>query len=297
MNSNGTTLSDLKAAKVLRSARKGLGLSKRDVARELGLTVSYVSDLETAVAAPTATDWYHFCELTCISTDSLLVGQIERGGMATLDHDTYGLNFNIPQEYREARGSKVKAMAPFLEFAELHLGPKEFEKYLVSKAFDPDFFVDLDQQVNLRFCMDLSRLLIQQQYLTPESLDALTSLATRSRTQGKFHQLYSDARDDSSLLFEVLSGARGYECNFDYVIEAGDSRSFDFSVRPEAHLAQFNYRDDSTLGDFLCRYKKSYFEKFVGLSVRPTHAAQLEELECHYRGAPKCTYRLNRMAS
>jgi hypothetical protein len=56
-------------------------------------------------------------------------------------------------------------------------------------------------------------------------------------------------------------------------------------------MEKFRYKED-TLGGFLCRYKKEYFQKVVsygGLAKR----VGLEEKECHYnRHDDRCVYRI-----
>ena len=278
-------------ARLVRATRKQLGLSQDDVAQRLGLIQSALSRIETGAQMLSAAQWAEFCGFTGISPDSIITGYVDLKKPAILKTDDREGTFKIPRRYSKVRGSKVRALIPFLNYFESLYGEEALSDYLRTQRIDPDFFICLDNQISLNFVIDMAEHLTNKGVLKPKDLGRLAKPASSHHLHGKLRYLYETKNDAADLLNALIPNARYYECNFDYVIEAQARRHIDLAVRPSEHLRGIKYRDNSTLGDFLCRYKKHYFEQFT--SFGGTEAAHVEELECHYKGHSKCVYRLN----
>lgn len=283
-----------KTARIIRAARKQLSLTQTEVAAHLGVSQSALSKLENGILVPSAPQWFDFCRMTGISTESLLTGVIERNRPAALENGSREGTFKLPKKYATDRGSKVRAMLPFLTFLKTALGERKAREFIKSMKLDPDFFVDLDHQISLGFCLDVSRYLIRERLLKPKSLSALTKTVSLPETHGSLQLKYNQAHGTSNLLQVLLLSSRQYECNFKYQIEHIGPASLDVSITPEKHLERLSYRNDPELGNFLCQYKRSYFEHFMqyrnGARVKPD---AVQELECHYTGnASRCVYQI-----
>jgi hypothetical protein len=55
-------------------------------------------------------------------------------------------------------------------------------------------------------------------------------------------------------------------------------------------MKDFDYMDP-VLSDFLCRYKKSWFQAFSRYGD-PTVNSEIKELQCHFSGADQCLYQM-----
>jgi transcriptional regulator with XRE-family HTH domain len=280
----------MRIAALMRAARKKNDLTQVEVAKRLQISQSALSKIESGLLIPSAPQWFEFCQVTHISPDSLTTGYMERLSTAVIESGDLSVGFKIPKAYRPYRGSKMRAMLPFLQYFRAVAGEEKVEQYFRSIKMDPDSFIDLDGQINLRFCLDLSRTLIQSGFLKPDDFSRMTSSVSHSETHGRLHRMYDGQTDPLVLTQVLLQNSRQYECNFQYQIEERNPKHLVFSVKPEEHLSEFQYRQDPVLGDFLCRFKKHYFESFTHYGN--SHGATLHERQCHYQGADSCVYEL-----
>ena len=276
----------------MRASRKRAGLTQVGVSQGLGISQSALSKMESARLIPSAPQWFAFCEIAGISPDSLTLGYIERNKSAFLGRGELEGGFRLPRQFAEFRGSKVRAAMPFLLLFRETLGEDKLIHYLEGLKLDPDFFVDLDNQINLAFLLEIMKFLISKGELKAKDFSKMSKMVTRPTVHGgHLYKSYSDAEDAISRIKVLVANARQYECNFRYQIEEEKSASIVLSVEPEPHLEAFSYRNDSTLGNALCVYKQHYFHEVSGC-CGPGAALKLRELECHYKGASRCTYEL-----
>ncbi len=279
----------------MRTARKRMGLTQIAISKNLGISQGALSKLESAQLVPSAPQWFEFCEMTGIAPDCLSRGYIERNRPAILESDDASLGwFKMPKKYVEFRGSKARATLIFIDYFKATLGEEKFLQYLEMVKIDPDVFVDLDNQMNLAFILDLTRTLIQQGHLKPKDMPALVKTVTRPQSHGSLHRHYDAVETSIELLTTLIRNSRQYECNFEYEIEDQKVDRMVISVKPERHLKHTHYKNDPMLGNFLCQYKQSYFERFA--YYNGGKGVTLHENECHYKGAEKCIYSIKTAA-
>ena len=277
----------------MRAARKCVGLNQVEIAQRLGISQSALSKLENGLLVPSAPQWFDFCKISGIVADTLVTGYIERNTPALIESHNLETSFKLARRYRENRGSKARAMLPFLSYFSGHYGEEGLEKFLHSIQVDPDLFMDLDNQINLNFCIDISKQLIRDGRLKPKDIPALAKAVNNPQNHGSLNRFYDGAEGAINRLKVLLLNARYYECNFEYVIEDIKRGSIEFSVKPNRHLADFDYRDEE-IGNFFCLYKRHYFEAFANRGDTGTSSV-LTEKQCHYhgaQGAEKCVYHL-----
>ena len=282
-----------RAARLMRSARKQKEFNQREVALRLGITQGNLSKMENGILVPSAPQWFEFCEMTGISPISLTQGYLERNSPAQLRSGGSEGGFSLPSDYSRERGSKVRAMIPFLAYFEKTFGEDKLESYLESLRLDPDFFVNFDNQISMNFCLDISRYLIGKGFLRTRDIPKIVKPIQSVEMHGSIHQSYNEEGEKTKPLNRLrilLMNSASYECNFQYQIEEDQRRSLIMSVKAGDHLKDLDYRDDPTLGDFLCQYKKAYFQRFA--SPRADQEVTLEERQCHYHGAESCVYEL-----
>jgi transcriptional regulator with XRE-family HTH domain len=273
----------------MRAARKRGGLTQMSVAQDLGISQSALSKMESARLIPSAPQWFSFCEITRISPDSLTLGYIERNQVATLLDDSEG-GFKLPKTFNNSRGSKVRAVLPFVDYFRDALGEDKLAQYLESAKIDPDFFIDLDNQINLNFLLETLRTLIGKGEFKARDFSKMSKAVVEPKVHGGLYRIYQGAGDPFQRIKSLLGQARSYECNFRYAIEEQGKSSLTVSVTPEIHLTQFAYRNDAVLGNALCRYKQHYFEKISGCCGEEGPGLSIKEHECHYKGADRCVY-------
>lgn len=279
-------------SRIMRAARKQLGLTQEEVSRHLGISQSALSKLEHGALIVSAPQWFEFCRLTHIRPESLLTGQIDRLKPAIVSDDPREGTFKLPRRYSLHRGSKVRAMLPFLSFLGEALGEKRTREFFKVHKVDPDFFIDLDNQLSLEFTLDVVRYLVDQRLFRPRDIARVVKPVSHASMHGLLHERYATGTSRSDLLQQIVMNARLYECNFAYRVEDVKRGTVDVSITPERHMSDLSYRDDATLGDFLCQYKKHYFDRFLQYGEPGAgKALSVEEPECHYRGAERCVYR------
>lgn len=283
-----------KIARIMRAARKELGLNQESVSSQLGISQSALSKLEHGTLIPSAPQWFSFCRLTGISTQSFITGYIERNHPAVVSDASRVGTFKLPRRYALYRGSKVRAVLPFLNYLRACIGEKKLFEFLKARKVDPDYLIDLDNMISLQFTLDIVKYLIEEKFLRPTDVAKLTKPVAQPDYHGSLYSRYIASQGPAAMITSLVLNARHYECNFSYRIEDQKKNYLVFSVEPEKHLADIEYRTDPVLGDFLCRYKRSYFERFVQTAeFEGEKAPEVRELECHYHGAERCIYRLD----
>lgn len=278
---------------ILRAARKRAGYTQESLSKRLGLHQSAYSRIESGSQNISAEEWFEFCRLTETPVESALTGFIDRATPISLKTSTQGEPFKIPERYSNLRASANRTLLPFGAYFNKKFKKNNIQKFLSSLKFDPDFFIHLDNQVNINLFLDIARELIRKGHLKPEHLEALAAPISDPEIQGKLYERYIGLHSPSVLLNLLVSNAKIYEANFDYAIIDENKTHLTMSVTPFEHLKEFNYRSDPELGDFGCRYKIAYFSRFVSAgSKRPVKLKHLHA--CHFKSAKaeKCVYQI-----
>jgi len=277
-----------KIAHLLRASRKSATLTQHAVASKLGISQGALSKMEHGLLIPSAPQWFDFCDLTSIPPESLKVGYIDRLRDTQLPAAEKA-SFRMPERYSSFRGTRVRALRPFISVIFAKLEGQKARDFLDTFRVDEDFFLDYDNQLNLNFVIDLAKKMIAQGWLAHDRMEALVMGTLEPASHGMLNAGYRDA--SGLALQNLIANAHRYECNFRYAVEEASGKSLVLSVKPESHLTEFAYRNDAQLGDFLCTYKKAYFSNFNRINGGLPLA--LTERECHFHGAAACIYELS----
>jgi len=288
----------IKSARILRATRKKLALTQYSVAAILGISQSCYSRMENGKLIPSASDWLEFCVYTKIPSDSLLTGNIESLSPASLTSSKNYGDFKIPKKYSQLRGSKVRAVLPFYYFLIETFGQTKVNQYFKHIKMDQDYLVDFDHQINLELSLDITRYLIEKKHLRQNNLSKLLKPVSSPSTHGNLHKFYENISGSLNKINILIHKASYYETNFNYVIKDQGVNFIDLSIEPKEHLQEINYRKDEVLGNFLCEYKKNYFQQFIHYQNTASKSTAKQVLEiteknCHYKGAEQCLYRIN----
>jgi transcriptional regulator with XRE-family HTH domain len=277
--------------RIVRATRKQLAISQVDFAKDLGLMQSALSRIETGSQNLTAPQWLEICQLTGISLESIRYGYIEHQQPLDLQHGAKVGSFRLPTRYAHNRGSKVRATLPLLRYFKEQLGEKKLDAYFEKVKVDPDYFMNLENQINVGFSIDMCRTLIEKGKLKPKAVGAMTKVVRNRELHGRLHHEYDTRETSQELILSLLRNIRQYECNTVYAIDDSSRKGLLVSAIPEPHFAEVVPKGDSEMGEFLCQYKRSYLSDFSTYNGRPKKPAT--ELECYYKGHTKCLYQVD----
>lgn len=289
---NAKELEDvIRTAAVIRTARKLRGKTQTEVANYLGVSQSFLSKLEHARLIPSSSQWFLFCKLTRINPAKTFDSGFIDHCLSIADQQPYPESvFKLSAKYSGDQASKVRSIRPFINYFIQELGDARFERYCEENDMDPDFFRVLDNQTNIAFTLDLITTLIKKGVLSSQDISKLAQPVREPHLHGVLHEDYDQIQNSTRLIECYIRHQEKYDTNFDYRIEDQSHRSLVLSVKPNPVLKGFNYKDP-VLGDFLCKYKQSYFKYFSTYGGH-SQPAQLEEKQCHYHGHDQCIYEM-----
>ena len=281
-------------SRVMRAARKISGKGQIEVAKALEVSQSALSKFESRILIPSASQWFRFCKLFEVdSLEAFTFGTIDHGYRTSLKGCYPGSSFKVPKKYSHSPGSKVRTMRPFLHHFEAQIGEEKLEHYLKEQKVHPDFLVVQDNQMNIGFSLDLVTTMIGAGVLGKKDLSALTRPLADASMHGALRHKYDALQSGMQLIQSLIENVQQYEVNCDYKIESSEVKTIDLSISPAEHLERFDYKS-SILGDFLCRFKKSYFQRFS--TYQGGRPVEIEESECHFKGAGRCLYHIRGVA-
>lgn len=278
------------SSKVMRAARKSLGLRQTQVCKRLGISQSALSKLENEVLIPSAPLWLAFCEIFNVPVLCLKSGFIDRELHSFLRSGSSEEGFKVPKKYNMHKGSKVRALRPIIDFFESELGEEKLVEFLKENKLDPDFFTIYDNQINLDFFISMTSSLVTKGKLNSKNVSKLAKYATYSKNHGNIWNKLSTTTDPIIFLDETVRNSKLYECNFKYQVEDKDKNSIHISVSPEEHLDAFSYIDHDILGNFFGVYKREYLRQVA--SSRTNKPVDIEELESLGAGGDKWLFKI-----
>lgn len=274
-----------KIGSLLQGTRKHLGLNQTAVAPQLGLDQSALSRVESGKQMLTASQWFTFCNLAGISADALVFGTIEPNRPESA--------IRLPSRYAFEKRTKVRALLPMLDFARSTLGERGFASFLEDRKVDPEFFINLNAEINFNFSVDLAEALIRKTGMGSKDAELITRTAANPSSHGTLHHYFDCiAANPVSLVAAFVDHSAKYTSNFNYqVLDSGKSH-IDVAVIPQPHMKEFDYRDNAILGDFFCHYDKGFFQNLSSYGGGKGLKATIAENLYKDRGATRSVYRM-----
>ena len=285
---------------MMRAIRKRLGLGQVQVSKYLGLEQSAYSRVEGGTQKLTAEQWFLFCELTRTPPDAVFLGFVDYLRPIGQQENV----FELPQNYFKSNGSSVRSIMPLVESARRYWGKKKWADYLDHVQVAPDFFLYLDNEINLNFEIDLIKALRRDGALGEKTTFETLRGADSPLFHGQLRFHYQNLLSPGERVKEWLSHQSHYETNFEYELIDEKPGAIKISVAADEKIQNFNYRTNPELEDFLCRYRKSvlksFSQGFADLLTRNKQAdslldeprVQIRESQCHYKGVERCIYEL-----
>jgi transcriptional regulator with XRE-family HTH domain len=281
-----TSLANLSA--VIRYGRKRAGLSQVEFAKAIGITQGTISKIESAQLSVDARTWFEICDLVKIPYECLRTGTIDLTGFDVAQDVSRVGKFRIPERYGKYAGSTVRTIVPFLRFFSKHAGEAATEDYIRYRKLEPDYFVQLNNPLNVRFIGDFIQMMSDRHVLTQENLPELASHFAASPIHRPFKQDYENMAP-MQMLAALIDQLPNYEKNYRYRLESLDQRSAVFSTKPEAHVHELKI--DSEIAQTMCRYRQTAIAEFV-VQHAGVPTVTVHESECYYRGGSRCVHQL-----
>lgn len=277
-----------KMASVVRAARKRAGMTQKEIARLLGLSQGKISKIETGLLSMEAFQWIEFCEALRIPPNSILKGFIDIPGSILVSNiDKIG-KYRIPKRYSQYAGSTARVARPFMDFFSTLTSPARLHEFLRYRDIDPDYFVQLDNPINMRFTMDLLRELSQQSLITMTAIDRMANIFVKATIHSPFEKNYT-VTNPIDRIESLINNLPYYEQNHEYLLLSRTQNKATISVTPKAHVVELGVPKE--VGSFLSAYYGRAFQKFAAKNIDP-NVVSLEQVECFYKSAKRCLYHI-----
>lgn len=253
----------LKLARLMRCARKQLGLTQVHVANHLNIAQGTYSKIEKAKFVLSAPEWFLFCKLTHIDVNSFVNGFIDRAEEIQVN-DIYQLgSFKVPGKYGKAAGTSIRELQPYFQFYKKQFGEDHLEATLRDTfKIDPDYFIDMGHRVNYLFLVDLVNFIAQKCSLSADTVKSLAEYSSSAETHGS---LFNDYKKNSDLnvVEKLIANANKYQVNVFYKVENKTHDTILISATHNEQIVDEKHLKNTQVNDFLVAFKASYLENFV----------------------------------
>ncbi len=253
----------VKTATIIRTARKLRGWNQVDVAQKIGISQSALSKMESGILIPSVHQWFEFCSSAGIPADSHVHGYLDRLELIRFQEKIDQNDFKIKDIYRVDAGSSARSLAPLIQLLYSEIGDVKAKKFLKELGVDPDYFVDLDNQINFRFFVDLFQSMKKKGLYKKADLKQFTHQVASQKSHGGLFTNYQNANNCESILKVAFSKSEFYEVNFNYKIEESNHKKISFSVSPKEHLLKNKDLMFIEAQEFLNDYRGGYFKSLV----------------------------------
>lgn len=145
-----------KFGNVVSAARKEIGLTQYELCKQMGLSQSNLSKIESNLLKPPADVWIDFCEMFEIPFDSYRMGYIDSGERkGIINGKNKNRSFSIPRYYQENSILRVRFLIPIFENLKMLFGVEAFYSAIHEMEVDAHLLNIRDTLVNFRFVADL----------------------------------------------------------------------------------------------------------------------------------------------
>ena len=281
-----------KIGRVIRTARKELGISQADLAKSLGYrSQGAISKVENGQYSLAADQLIEFSKISGIPIGQIFEGYIDKYTPSKLIQSGESPAFTLPKRYAFNRGTTVRHTAPMIDRFEEALGQDAFQQFAKSRKIDPDYFVNRSNQINMSFNLDMLEELARRGHLSEDTFGSMTSHIFRKGGALKLHRLIGKPANLGALFTNIVKSIRYIESNFEYALDSVREDAVSVSCKPMWHVSDIECKHDPVTQSFLCHFRKRWMIDLAsyaaGLSV------EIHEPECYHRRGNKCLYRIS----
>lgn len=229
----------------------------------MGISQSALSKMESGILIPSIHQWFEFCSSASIPVESHVHGYLDRMELIRFQDKLTQTDFKVADIYRNDAGSSARSMAPLIQWLYAQLGDVKAKKLVKEMGVDPDYFANLNSQINFRFFVDLFQVMRKKGIYKKTDITQVTNQVASQRAHGGLYAGYQQATDVESLLRVAFSKSTFYEVNFDYQLEEVSQKKIAFSVSPKEHLMKNKELQYAESCEFLNDYRGGYFKSLV----------------------------------
>jgi hypothetical protein len=209
------------SSQIVRAVRKYYQIKQVDFAPVLSTTQSALSKIEAGLLELSASQWLAVCDRYTLDPRSLFTGKIENLGerkFGLQDASRVG-GFEIPTEYSFLMGSSVRTAYPILKLMKLKLSEKKFNSFIEASGFDADYFVIMNNPLNIKFIEHCVSYLISEGILTQTNIHTIIEGA-------KFKDIHSSIFSDLWISKDIDSGTKRMLSKIKHSYEQNTSYEF-----------------------------------------------------------------------
>ena len=223
-------------ANIIIAARKKRGMTQDDVSRALNIAQSTLSRIEAEKLVPSVFMWLELCQLLDIPLDAILSGYLDKESNVDISSGKLENGFLLPLKYSDVKCIKVRMLAPIMQFIQDKWGVKAYEKMCKYLHVNRSFFVNMDNQVNLRFVEDLLRYLSTNFQFEDSQIKEMAKLASEQKYHGSLAKQYLSASDQLTMLKRYINNAAKYQHVFLIKPETQEKTTLSFTLRPNPQI-------------------------------------------------------------
>ena len=273
--------SSIKTAQIFRAARKQGDKTQVEVARDLGISQGALSKLEAGILKPDAELWFSFCDLFQLSPDfTFRNGTIDRLTRATIEQGKRVGGFKpLPAKYASLRGIKVRSILPLIMLLSETKNPSKFLTFCKSVEMDPDYFVILDNQVNLLFLEDFFAFLSKEGILKGDRLLNVDLFVRRPEVHGGLSAKYTALGNPELIVRNFVANSNYYDCDFKYSVSKLNSKELRVVIEPQPHLKDLPLSNPEQVAKHFSHYRQHLISGIASLGGAPSAGNHLIGLE------------------
>lgn len=248
---------------ILRALRKYFEITQVNFAALIGVSQSALSKIEAGALELSAYQWVVICEKFKIDPKSLFTGKIEQLGDSKVSlNDTFSVgSFKIPRQYSYLTGSTVRSAYPLLKYMNLKIGEKKSHEFLKHLGFDPDYFIVMNNPLNLIFTQDLMNFLSSEKVLNAREIPKIIETAKFSDIHSSILSELTHANTLALATKKLLQRVKSsYELNTSYEF-VGESEYV--VAKDQDHVGEFKL--SAEFNKFRQIYNLSHFESLNNL--------------------------------
>lgn len=265
------------SAQVVRALRKFQQIKQIDFAPIIETTQSALSKIESGHLELSASQWLAVCDKFVLDPRCLFSGKIENLGDRKLkveDCRRVG-GFVIPKDYVHLMGSTVRTAYPLLKFMRIRLGEKRFEAFIKSTGFDIDYFVIMNNPLNLKFIEHIVLFLISEGALSLDNVGMILELSQFKDIHSSIlHDLDQSQAIESATKKLLLRVKHSYEQNTIYEFIGGK----EFVVAKDQDFVQ-EFSLSPEFNEFRKKYNLSHFQGLDHLVTGGMHKYKIKEIK------------------
>lgn len=246
---------------IVETARKDAGLTQGELSDAVGVIQSTISRIEKGVLAPTLFHWIKACEVLNIPEEALSVGFLDRNTVTKITSGIKEGGYTLPKTYSDLKCIKVRNYLPLFCYIEEEFGEDTLQKIISDLKFKPNFFLNLDNQVNLNFADDFLITLGKYQKVDGRTMGRIVHYVASPKSHGVLSRHFNNASDQLDLMDRYLRNITKYHRVFfleNYHCDE-DKITFD-AAYPEENQAIFDNMGEEK-DEFLWQYYLSWMKK------------------------------------